>query len=66
MLAQTKDEMLERARGRYEAWAKEFGFAPPPSGAGWDELKAYRKTHAEDLEHADLMSEINRILGPRA
>ena len=53
--------MLERRRARYAAWAKEFGFEPPPQHGGWEMMKAYEKENAEALYEADILSEIDRI-----
>lgn len=61
MLAQKMEELLERRRARYTAWAKEFGFDPPPEKGGWKMLDAYALEHDEDLERADILSEMNRI-----
>ena len=61
MLAQEMEEMLERRRARYTAWAKEFGFDPPPEKGGWEMLNAYAKENADALYEADIMSEITRI-----
>ena len=63
MLTKTFEEMVERRRARYTAWAKEFGFPPPSPSAGSQELKEYAREFEEELEEADLLSEINRILG---
>ena len=66
MLAQKMEEMLERRRAIFAEWSREFGFeAPPPSG-GWEELDAYEKENADVLERADLMSELNQVLGDHA
>ena len=61
MLAQKMEEMLERRRARYLAWAKEFGFDPPPERGGWKMMKAYEEENAEPLHEADILSEIARI-----
>ena len=61
MLAKTSEEMLERRRARYTAWAKEFGFDPPPEKGGWEMLKAYARENEEALHEADILTEINRI-----
>ena len=61
MLAQKMEEMLERRRARYTAWAKEFGFDPPPERGGWEMMKAYERENEEALHDADILSEINRI-----
>lgn len=66
MLAQKVEEMLERRRALYTAWAREFGFDPPPEKGGWKMLDAYAEEHNEDLERADLLSEVNRILARHA
>lgn len=61
MLAKTSEEMLERRRARYTAWAKEFGFDPPPEKGGWKMLDAYAEEHEAELERADLLSELKWI-----
>jgi len=61
MLAQKMEEMLERRRARYTAWAKEFGFDPPPEKGGWKMMKAYAEEHKEQLYEADILSGIKRI-----
>ncbi len=61
MLAQKVEEMLERRRALYTAWAKEFGFDPPPEKGGWKMLNAYAEEHDEDLERADILSEMKWI-----
>ena len=53
--------MLERRRARYTAWAKEFGFDPPPEKGGWDMMDAYARENSEALHEADILSEIKRI-----
>ena len=61
MLAQKFEEMIERRRALYTAWAKEFGFDPPPEKGGTEMLKAYAKEHADDLQRADILSEMKWI-----
>ena len=61
MLARQAEEMLERRRALYTAWAKEFGFDPPPEKGGWKMLDAYAEEHEEELYEADILSEIKRI-----
>ena len=61
MIAEKMKAMLERRRARFEMWAKEFGFAPPPANGDWDELKVWENDHAADLERADILSEMKRI-----
>jgi hypothetical protein len=61
MLAQQVEEMLERRRALYAAWAKEFCFDPPPEKCGREMLNAYAKEHADDLHRADILSEMKRI-----
>ena len=61
MLAQKMEEMLERRRALYNAWAKEFGFDPPPEKGGWKMLNAYAEEHEDQLYEADILSEIKRI-----
>ena len=61
MLAQQSEQMLERRRARYTAWAKEFGFDPPPEKGGWKMMKAYEEENEEALHEADILSEIARI-----
>ena len=61
MLAQKVEEMLERRRAIYTAWAKEFGFVPPPEKGGRLILNAYEDEHADDLQRADILSEMKWI-----
>ncbi len=61
MLAQKAEEMLERRRALYTAWAKEFGFDPPPEKGGWKVLDAYAEENEEQLERADILSDLKRI-----
>ena len=61
MLAQKMEEMLERRRARYTAWAKEFGFDPPPEKGGREMLDTYAREHADDLQRADILDEVQRI-----
>lgn len=61
MLAQKVEEMIERRRALYAAWAKEFGFDPPPQNGGREMLNAYAKEHDADIERADILSEMKRI-----
>ncbi len=61
MLAQKMEEMLERRRARYTAWAKEFGFDPPPEKGGWKMMKAYEEENERVLREADILTEVVRI-----
>ena len=61
MLAQKAEEMLERRRALYTAWAKEFGFDPPPERGGWKVLDAYAEENEEQLERADILSELKWV-----
>ena len=61
MLAKKMQEMIERRRARYETWAKEFGFPPPPKTGGWDELREYANDNREAIQRADILSEMKWI-----
>ena len=61
MLAQKMEEILERRRVRYTAWAQGFGFDPPPERGGWKVLDAYAEENEEQLERADILSGLKRI-----
>ena len=61
MLAQKSEEMLERRRALYTGWAKEFGFDPPPEKGGWKMLDAYAEENEEQLERADILSELKWV-----
>lgn len=65
-LAKQAEEMLERRRSFLAEWSREFGYEAPPQTGEWEELQEYEERNSAEIERADLMSEVKRILAADA
>jgi hypothetical protein len=66
MIADKLDELLERHRALLSEMARKRGFELPPQVGGWEEIHAYEDRNAVAIQEADLLDEIDGILGHRA
>jgi hypothetical protein len=66
MIADKLDELLERHRALLSEMARKRGFELPPREGGWEEIHAYEDRNAVAIQEADILDEIEGILGRRA